>query len=125
AGAAHRALAALAAVAVLALAGLGAAWSVRPPAARDASAPATEFSAARAFQQVQAIAAEPHPVGSAAQDKVREHLLTTLRGFGLHPEVQDTVSVQGAALSSSAGGAALARVRNVVALVPGTASTGR
>ena len=125
AGATHRALAAVAAVAVLALAGLGAAWSVRPPAARDTSAPAAEFSAARAFQQVQAIATEPHPVGSAAQDRVRDHLLTTLRGLGLSPEVQDTVSVQGADLSSSAGGTNLAHVRNVVAVIPGSDSTGR
>ena len=55
----------------------------RPPAARDA--PAGEFSAARAFQQVQAIAAEPHVAGSAANDRVREHLLGTLRGLGPEP----------------------------------------
>ena len=122
---ARRALAALAAVAVLALTGFAAVRAVQPPAARDASAPAGEFSAARAFQHVEAIATEPHPVGSPAQQRVLDHLLGTLRGLGLTPEVQDTVSAQGAELSSSAGGVGLARVRNVVARIPGTASTGR
>jgi hypothetical protein len=121
----HRALAALVAVIVLGLVGFAALLAVRPPAARDASVPAGEFSAARAFQQVEAVAARPHPVGSAAQDAAREHLVAALRGMGLSPEVQDTVSVEGGALSSSAGGTSLARVRNVVALIPGSASTGR
>ncbi|XVV13374.1 M28 family peptidase [Actinoplanes sp. CA-131856] len=122
---ARRASAAVIAIVVFVLAGFAAARAVRPPEARPASAPAGEFSAGRAFQQVEAIATRPHPVGSAAQDEVREHLLTTLRGLGLSPEVQDTVSVQGAGLSSSAGGTSFAHVRNVVAVIPGTASTGR
>src|ERR1051325_6012221 len=115
---AHRGLAALLTVVVLALAGLAGLWSVRPPSARPASAPATEFSADRAFEQVEAIATRPHPVGSPAQDQVRDHLLTTLRGLGLTPEVQDAVSIEGAGLSASAGGASLARVRNVIATIP-------
>ncbi|WP_250028741.1 M28 family peptidase [Paractinoplanes maris] len=122
---AHRAGAAVLAVVVLVLAGLAGLWSIRPPAARPVSAPETQFSAERAFQQVEAIATRPHPVGSPAQDQVREHLLATLRGLGLKPEVQDTVSIEGAGLSASAGGTSLARVRNVIATIPGTGSTGR
>ncbi|GIM95558.1 M28 family peptidase [Paractinoplanes toevensis] len=125
AGTTHRVPAALAAVAALVAVGAAAIWSVQPPAGRDTTAPAADFSAARAFQQVEAIATEPHPVGSAAQDRVREYLVGTLRGLGLSPEIQDTVSVQGAKLSASAGGAGFAHVRNVVATIPGTASTGR
>jgi hypothetical protein len=120
-----RPAATLVALVTLAAVGAAAMWSIRPPSARSAAAPAGEFSAARAFQQVDVIATEPHVAGSAANDRVREHLLGTLRGFGLAPEVQDTVSVQGAELSSSAGGIGLARVRNVIAQIPGTASTGR
>ncbi|GAA2488156.1 M28 family peptidase [Winogradskya humida] len=115
----------LAAVAVLAVIGTFALLGVRPPAARPADAPATEFSAARAFTHVQAIATGPHVTGSVANDAVREHIVTTLRGLGLDAQVQDTVSIQGSQLSASAGGVGLARVRNVVALWPGTASTGR
>ncbi|MEV0896489.1 M28 family peptidase [Actinoplanes sp. NPDC049802] len=122
---ARRGLAAAAVLAVLALAGLAAVGAVQPPAQRATSAPAGDFSAARAFEDVRAIASTPHPAGSAANDRVREHLLGRLRGLGLSPEVQDVVSVQGAGLSSSAGGTGLARVRNVVTLIPGTASTGR
>src|SRR5689334_12400226 len=125
AGAARRVPAALAAVAALVAIGAAAIWSVQPPAARDRQAPASDFSAGRAFAQVEAMATEPHPVGSAAQDRVRDQLLAALRGLGLTPEVQDTVSVQGAKLSASAGGAGFGRVRNVIATIPGTASTGR
>ncbi|MEK8109221.1 M28 family peptidase [Micromonospora sp. M12] len=39
--------------------------------------------------------------------------------------MQDTVAPEAGQLSGAAGGATLARVRNVVARLPGTASTGR
>ncbi|AGZ39084.1 M28 family peptidase [Actinoplanes friuliensis] len=122
---ARRAWAALAAVLLLVVVAVAALQSVRPPAARSAGVPASDFSAGRAFEQVRAIATEPHVAGSAANSAVRDHVLATLRAAGLDPEVQDTVSVQGGQLSSSAGGTGLAQVRNVVALLPGTASTGR
>jgi hypothetical protein len=116
---------AVAAVVVLLGVATVALQSVRPPDALDAAAPAAEFSAGRAFEHVRTIGTGPHVAGSAAADAVRDHLLSTLRGLGLNPEVQDTVTVQGGELSSSAGGTSLARVRNVVTLLPGTASTGR
>jgi hypothetical protein len=121
----RRGLAAAVAVVVLGSVGYVSLVAIRPPAARGANVPAAQFSAARAVQHVQIIAARPHVAGSAANDQVREYLLTTLRGLGLSPEVQDTVSVQGGELSASAGGIGMARVRNVVARIPGTASTGR
>ncbi|WP_433724691.1 M28 family peptidase [Actinoplanes sp. CA-051413] len=121
----HRAAAALIAVVLLLVVAVAALQSVRAPAARGIDAPAAEFSAGRAFQQVRTIGAQPHPAGSAAAGAVREHLLTTLRGLGLDPQVQETVSVQGGELSSSAGGIGLARLGNVVTLLPGTAPTGR
>ncbi|MFI5935851.1 M28 family peptidase [Actinoplanes sp. NPDC051494] len=123
---AHRGWAALIAVVILAVLGTFAVLGVRPPAARPATAPAGEFSSARAFTHVEALAANgPHVAGSAANDTAREHIVSTLRGLGLDAQVQDTVSVQGHQLSASAGGIGLARVRNVVAVLPGTASTGR
>src|SRR4051812_41952514 len=114
----RRGVAAVASVAVLALVGFAAIWSVRPPAAHDAGA--TGFSAKRAFQQVEAIAGQPHPVGSPAQDAVHDHLVSVLRGLGLSPEVQDTVSIESGQLSASAGGIGLAHVKNVVTVIPGT-----
>jgi len=121
----HRGFAALAAVAVLAAIGVAALAPIVAPKARMGDVPAGEFAAGRAFAQVQAIATRPHPAGSTANDQVREHLLSTLRGYGLTADVQDTVSEQGGELQSSAGGIGLAHVRNVVAQIPGTASTGR
>ncbi|MEV4706039.1 M28 family peptidase [Actinoplanes sp. NPDC049316] len=122
---ARRGWAALVAILILAGAGALSVPAVQPPDARPADAPAAQFSAGRAYEHVKAIAATQHVTGSAANDAPREHVLSALRGLGLTPEVQDTVSVQGSDLSSSAGGIGLARVRNVVALWPGTASTGR
>ncbi|MEV4642859.1 M28 family peptidase [Actinoplanes sp. NPDC049548] len=122
---ARRGWAAMAAAGLLIVVGFLALQPVRPPAERPADAPAGEFSAARAFSHVRTIAAGPHVAGSSANDVVREHIVTTLRGLGFDTEVQDTVTTQGGDLSSSAGGMGLARVRNVVALRPGTASTGR
>ena len=120
-----RGFAALATVVVLAAIGAAALAPTLPPPARTGAVPADEFSAGRAFQQVQIVAARPHPAGSAANDQVREHLLSMFRGYGLPAEVQDTVSAEGSALAASAGGTGLARVRNIVAQIPGTASTGR
>ncbi len=116
---------AAAALVVLVLTGFVAIRSAQPPAARADSAPATDFSAERAFATVRTISTTPHPAGSVANDRVREHLIGALRDLGLSPEVQDTVSVQGAGLSSSVGGTGYARVRNVITVVPGTAPTGR
>jgi Peptidase family M28 len=120
-----RGLAAL--VAVLALAALGfvSVRSVLPPAPRGADAPAGDFSAGRAYRHVETIGRQPHVTGSAANDQVRAYLLTTLRGMGLSPEVQDAITVQGGELSGSAGGVGMARVRNVVTDIPGTGPTGR
>ncbi|SCG35640.1 M28 family peptidase [Micromonospora halophytica] len=121
----HRPLAAL--VALVALLAVGAAVLVdlRTPAPRPADAPAGEFSAGRAYRTVETIAARPHVAGSAANDQVREHLVGALRGLGLETEVQDTVADEAGQLSGAAAGATLARVRNVVARLPGTTPTGR
>jgi hypothetical protein len=121
----RRGLAASAAVVVLAAVGAAVLGAIRPPAARPVAAPAQVFSAGRAFDLVRVVAARPHPAGSVANDQVRQFLLSTLRGYGLTAEVQDTISQQGGELASRAGGIGLAHVRNVVARIPGSAPTGR
>ncbi|WP_433283491.1 M28 family peptidase [Micromonospora sp. CA-244673] len=117
--------AALAALAALLAVGAGVLVDLATPAPRPADAPADAFSAERAYQQVKVIAARPHVAGSAANDQVREHVVGVLRGLGLETEVQDTVAPEAGQLSGAAGGATLARVRNVVARLPGTDPTGR
>ncbi|NYF55435.1 M28 family peptidase [Micromonospora purpureochromogenes] len=121
----RRALAAVAALVALLAVGAAVLVDLRTPAPRPADAPAGEFSAARAYRTVQTVAARPHVAGSPANDQVRQHLVGALRGLGLETEVQDTVADEAGQLSGAAGGATLARVRNVVARLPGTASTGR
>ncbi|RKN44517.1 M28 family peptidase [Micromonospora endolithica] len=121
----RRLVAALAALVALVAVGAGTLLDLRPPAPRPADAPPGEFSAARAYEHVKVIAARPHVAGSPANDQVREHIVGVLRGLGLSPEVQDTVAPEAGQLSGAAGGATLARVRNVVATVPGTDPTGK
>ncbi|MFY1588351.1 M28 family peptidase [Micromonospora sp. WMMD734] len=117
--------AALAALLALVAVGAVVLVTLATPTPRPVDAPADEFSAGRAYRTVQTVAQRPHPAGSAAHDQVREHLVGALRGLGLETEVQDTVAPEAGQLSGAAGGATFARVRNVVARLPGTASTGR
>ncbi|MBM7491070.1 hypothetical protein JOD64_002292 [Micromonospora luteifusca] len=121
----RRLVAAAAALVALAAVGAGSLLDLRTPTPKPADAPAGEFSAARAYEDVQVIAARSHVAGSPANDQVRAHVEQQLRGLGLETEVQDTVAPEAGQLSGAAGGATLARVRNVVARLPGTDSTGR
>jgi len=92
--------------------------SIQPPAAAPTDAPAAEFSSGRAMRHVRAIAARPHPTGTAENARVRDYLVGELRSLGLETEVQAAEAV---AAPSYAGGAAVAgRVENVVARRRGT-----
>jgi hypothetical protein len=97
-------------------------WSVQqvaPPPAVPASAPPTDFSAARALVHLRAFAREPHPVGTAAHDAVRDYIVQQLSGLGVRPEVQTATVVSprwGSPYSA-------ATVYNVLARLPGTGST--
>ncbi|MER6753343.1 M28 family peptidase [Micromonospora echinofusca] len=121
----RRLAAAVAALAALAAVGAGTLLDLRTPEPRPADAPPGEFSATRAYEHVEVVAARTHVAGSPANDQVRAHVEGVLRGLGLETEVQDTVAPEAGQLSGAAGGATLARVRNVVARLPGTAPTGK
>ncbi|QNG38339.1 M28 family peptidase [Geodermatophilaceae bacterium NBWT11] len=95
--------------------------AVQPPEPVAADAPADVFSAERAHEQVQWIAAETHVTGSAANDRVRERLVDTLTGLGLETRVQDTIGMN----PGGPGEVEAARVRTVVGLLPGSDPTGR
>jgi hypothetical protein len=117
----RRTIAGLAALLLLAALALGSVWAVEPPAPKGADAPADQFSAARAFAHVQEIGAAVHVAGSPAADGVRAHIVQTLQSEGLTPQIQEAVGADDAL----GEGFTMARVRNVVAVLPGTASTGR
>ncbi|MEV4630488.1 M28 family peptidase [Micromonospora sp. NPDC049523] len=121
----RRGLTAAAALAVLVAIGAAALLDLRTPAPVDTDAPAGQFSAGRAAEHVEVVAARTHVAGSPANEQVRAYLEGTLRDLGLSTEVQDTVAEEAGQLSGAAGGATLARVRNVVARIPGTDPTGR
>jgi hypothetical protein len=68
--------------AISALVGLSSFWLPKP---LPADAPATNFSAARAFEHVKNIARAPHPSGTPENQRVREYLLAQMRALGLNP----------------------------------------
>jgi hypothetical protein len=78
-----------------------------------ASAPAGEFSGARAHEVLARLVGDgqPHPVGSAADDRVRAEIVTTLERLGYQPRVEEGFACQ--------AGGACARVHNVVATLAG------
>jgi hypothetical protein len=96
---------------------------LRPPRPVPADAPNAEFSAERALGELRTIAAKPHPMGSEEHDRVRDYLAATFTGLGLDVTFQDGV-VERRPRSDGAG-AHVAFVRNVVARLCGTASSGR
>lgn len=87
-----------------------------PPAAADASAPLTEFSAGRAIKYVDQISQKPHPVGSAEHERVREYIVNELTTLGVVPEVQE-VDVMSPFPSSVTQ---VARIKNIVARLKGS-----
>jgi hypothetical protein len=101
-------------VAVIALA-VGSYQAYAAPQPRPASSPAEEFSADRAFPHVEQIAVVPHPVGSAANARVRDYILDELRELGLQPRVLE---------ATGARRNELARVQNIHARIPGRGGTG-
>jgi hypothetical protein len=122
---ARRGLAVTAALVALLATGTAALVDLRTPAPRPATAPADQFSADRAYGEARIIAARTHVAGGPANDEVRAHLVEALGGLGLETRVQDTVGSEAGRLSGAKGGATLARVRNVVARLPGANPSGR
>ncbi|WP_428150328.1 M20/M25/M40 family metallo-hydrolase [Brevundimonas sp.] len=63
-------------------------WALQVPAPRGTGTPAVDFSAARAMTDVRAIAARPHPVGSADHARVQHYLFGRMTALGLNPALQ-------------------------------------
>jgi hypothetical protein len=88
-----------------------------PPPPRGEDAPAGVFSAGRAMAVVRELVAEgqPHPVGTAANERLRARLVARLQSLGYEVEGQETVVCR----SGSAAQATCAPVHNVVTRLPG------
>ncbi len=93
-------------------------YDLQPPAPLPATAADTLFSADRAAGYIRKIARVPHPLGSAANLKVREFIVQQLDAMGLHPRL-DTAIVTG----SYRGIHYAASVVNIVARIKGTANS--
>jgi len=87
--------------------------AVTPPPA-PVNAPAADFSAARAFADVQVIGAVSHALGSPANAKVRDYLMARMQTLGLSPQIQRGVAIE-ARGTTIAGG----QVENVIGVLPG------
>ncbi|MEU4429164.1 M28 family peptidase [Nocardia rhamnosiphila] len=77
------------------------------------------FSAERALFHLQRFATEPRPLGSPASDRAREYLTGQLESAGFSVQTQ-----RGVGARASKGLATFGRVDNVIATLPGRASTG-
>ncbi len=89
---------------------------VVPPAALPASAPPDTFSSGRALEHLRVIAAQPHPVGSPANLKVRDYIVQQIRAMGLTPVIQEATGTVPGSL-----GLMSAHLYNILARIPGTA----
>lgn len=64
-----------------------------PPAAQPVETADNEFSSARALKHLEAIAQNPHPIGSREHDRVRDYILSQLAAMGVNSEVQKTTAI--------------------------------
>jgi Peptidase family M28 len=95
-------------------------WQTHPPRAVPATAPAVEFSSARALAHLRAFARQPHPIGSGAQNAVRAYLVAQIAALGVQPQVETTpVAVDARPDYPLEAGT----VSDVIARLPGTANT--
>ena len=91
-----------------------------PPKALPATADTTEFSAARAMQQLKVIAEAPHSLGTPQNDKVIRYLVQELNQLGVEVSIQDTL------VSRTRKGnprTRVSRVKNVIGRLKGTNNT--
>ncbi|WP_039829051.1 M28 family peptidase [Nocardia testacea] len=115
----HRVAAGLVALLVL-MAAVVVTVAVDGSGPRPVPATATDgFSAERALTHLNRFATEPRPLGSPASDRARQYLTGQLRSAGFTVETQRAVGAR-----AWEGLATFGRVDNVIATLPGRASTG-
>lgn len=92
-------------------------WSVGGPRPAPADAPARAFAAARAMTDDRAIAAKPHPTGSAEAGLVRSYLMQRMQVLGLEPRMVEGQAIETPRWSRSAaiGG----DIENIIGVLKG------
>ena len=96
------------------LIGFLATYAFQAPSPKPATAPPTEFSARRGIEHSKATARVPHPMGTAANDKVRAYILRTLTEMGVEAEELPARRVSGKTCDVSTG---------VIGRIPGAANS--
>jgi len=91
---------------------------LRPPSPVPASAPAEAFSAERALVHVRAVAATPHPIGSAENAAARKYLVDQLTALRLDPQV-----LPGIGAYNRDGQVNIAHTQDVLGRLPGNANS--
>jgi len=91
---------------------------LRPPNPVPASAPAEAFSAERALVHVRAVAATPHPIGSAENAAARKYLVDQLTALRLDPQV-----LPGIGAYNRDGQVNIAHTQDVLGRLPGNANS--
>ena len=107
------------ALAILGVAGIVAVVPLLPLGVPAEGGP-DAFSAARAIELIERIAVEPRPIGSAANERARATIVDELERLGLEPELQASEASDWFGLADGSP----VPVANVLARIPGTASTG-
>jgi hypothetical protein len=102
-------------IALLTVSAIGA---LKPPKPVAATAPKSEFSAERAMAHVRIIARTPHPIGSDANNEVKEYLIAQLSALGLNPQVFPAIGVY-----QGTNDIVVGETRDVIGRLPGTASS--
>jgi hypothetical protein len=97
-------------------------WKHQPPLVVPATAPATVFSAERAFTHLQQIAREPHSIGTPGHARVRQYIVNHMQQLGLETSVQQSTAI-GSFRSSTTLFAG--RVQNVIARLKGRSGSGK
>lgn len=103
---------------VLVLGSVLAWWSIGTPKPAPADAPKQAFSATRAMMDDRAIAARPHPTGSAEAGLVRSYLVQRMQFLGLEPRLVDGQAIETPRWFKSAaiGGT----IENIIGVLQGT-----
>jgi Peptidase family M28 len=116
----HQWLASVAMVVVVLAAGVAAYLPfTQTPSVRPADAPATVFSAERAMTQLEAVASRIRPMGSSEHEQSVAAIRTRLSKLGVESQV-----VNGTVTRNDFGQVFAGRLRNVIARIPGTDSSG-
>jgi len=87
-------------------------------------APATssqqDFSAERAFNHIEAISINPHPIGSGEIEQVRNYIINEINSLGIKAEVQETMVPDYFGINNTEP----VIIKNIFAVLPGANPTG-